>query len=330
MILVLWTVMILGFILLSLADEIRLESFLTRNLMEEIRVEFAAKAGLARAMAELTGDRTVADGLSEAWLLPIRGSIDDQGSFEATIEDIGSRININYANSLVLESMMTDRVKSFLEWRREKGPFYLLQELEEFEGEDFTQMEEVMTYYGKFNLNADDSAVLRQMMVRRRVSDWVADQIIDELQQAEKPIRSLDDLYLKVPSMDMAVFQLIRDDVDVVGNININLVNEEVLEILARVTGLGREQLDVIIAFRERETIESLEILQQDLGEESYTRILPYVDVSSRYFRITCKAQSALTGIKKEIILEVARIPKEVARGRVLEWRTEILSWVES
>lgn len=330
LILVLWTVVILSFLLLSLAEEIQLESFLTRNLMDQIQVEFIAKAGISRAIADLKGDLTVADGVNEPWLLPIRGSIDDRGSFEVTIEDIGSRININYANELVLSNLLTDRVKDFIEWRLTAGPFYLLQELKQFEGEDFTQLEKVMTYYGKFNLNADDYSVLRQMMVRKRVSDWVADQIVEELRHVEKPIETLDDLFIKVPSLDMSIFEMIQDDVDVIGNININLASEEVLTILARVTGLSDEQVEVITAFREQETIEYIDVLKKDLGEESFKRLAPYLDVSSRYFRITCKAQSASTGIKKEIIVEVARIPEEVARGRVLEWRTEILSWVES
>jgi DNA uptake protein ComE-like DNA-binding protein len=187
-----------------------------------------------------------------------------------------------------------------------------------------------MTFYGKLNVNVDDYATLRQMMVRKRVSDWVADQIIEELRRVEKPIQSLDDLFIKVPSLNMSIFEMIQDDVDLIGNININLASEEVLAILAQVTGIGEDQMDVIMAFREQETIESLDVLKKDLGEESLKKLAPYLDVTSKYFRITCTAQSASTGIKKEIIVEVARIPVEVVRGRVLEWRTQILSWIES
>lgn len=330
LILVLWTVVILSFLILSLVEDIQLESFLTRNLMDQIQVEFIAKAGISRAMAELTGDLTVADGVHEPWLLPIRGSIDDQGSFDVTIEEIGSRININYANDLVLSSMMTDRVKEFLQWRLTAGPFYLIQELKEFEGEDFTQLEKVMTYYGKLNLNTDDYAMFRQMMVRKRVSDWIADQIIDELRRAEKPIQSMEDLLMKVPSLDLSIYEMLQDDIDMIGNININLASEEVLTILARVTGISEEQIEMIMAFREQETIEFIGALEKDLGEESYRKLAPYLDVTSRYFRITCKAQSTSTGIKRDIIVEVERTPVQVARGRVLEWRTQILSWVES
>lgn len=330
LIVVLWTIVILSFLLLSLSEDIQLESFLTRNLMEQIQVQFIAQAGISRGIAELTGDRTISDGIQEKWLTPVQGQIDNRGSFVVQIEDIGSRFNINYIGEPVLSALVQDLGKEFSEWRLDKLPFYLKQELEEFESVDFSQIENLIAYNGKFNINTDDYAVLKQIVLAERISEWTAEQVIHELAGVEKPVTSLDDLLLKVPGLDLNTFEVIRDEIDVKGNINLNMVSEEVLVVLCRALGIPQDQVTAITTMREKETIESLDVLNILVGDENYKKIIPYFDITSKYFRITSTAQSASTAIEKKIIIELERIPERVAQGRVLEWRTKILSWVES
>lgn len=330
LIMVLWTIVILSFLLLSLSEDIQLESFLTRNLMDQEQVEFLAQAGIARGLAEITGDRTLADGKDEPWSKPINASIDNRGSFEVKIEDIGCRLNINFVGEPILPQLITDYGKEFADWRRDKFPFSLMQELEEFPNFDFKGIANKITFYGKFNLNTDDYTILKEIMLKRKISEWTAEQIIQDLRRAERPILSLDELPLKVPSMDLSTLGMIRDAVDVKGSININLVSEDLLVLIMRAYRAEQDQITYITTLREKETIESLDKLIPVLGEYGYNLVSPLFDVTSKYLRITSTAKSASSAIEKKIVIEVERIPEKVAQGRVLEWRTKILSWVES
>ncbi|AZR72569.1 hypothetical protein BBF96_03715 [Anoxybacter fermentans] len=330
LIMVLWTIVILSFLMISLSEDIQLESFLTRNLMEQNQVQFIAQAGIARGLAELKGDKTLADGKQEHWLIPIKGQIEDRGTFEVVIEDIGSRFNINYIGEPVLSHIVVDFSKEFAGWRKEKFPFYLLQELEEFGKQDFQTIEDQITFYGKFNLNTDDYEILKEIMVRKKISEWTANQVIQELSKIDQPLLSIDDLLLKVPSLDLSTLEEIRDEIDVKGNININLVDEEILVILMDSLDIPQDRVTTITTIRDKETIKNLNILKRPIGEEYFKKLFPYFDVTSKYFRITSFAKSASSSIQKTIVVEVERIPEKVAQGRVLEWRTKILSWVES
>ena len=330
LIMVLWTIVIMSFLLLSLSEDIQLESFLTRNLMDQMQVDFVAQAGIARGMAEIRGDRTLADGKTEPWMQPINGQIDDRGTFQIAIEDIGCRININYIGDPLLPALVTDFAKEFAAWRRDKFPVCSMQELKEFPNFDFKSIENKITFYGKFNLNTDDYTLLKEIMLKKRISEWTADTIIEDLKRAERPILSLDELPLKVPSMDLSTLGMIRDDVEVRGSININLVSEELLVKILTSYNVQQDQITYITTLREKETIANLEKLVPVIGEYGYNHMSPLFDVTSRYLRITCMAKSTVSSIEKKIIIEVERIPDKVAQGRVLEWRTKILSWVES
>lgn len=330
LIMVLWTIVILSFLLVSLAEDIRLESFLTRNLMDQIQVQYIAQAGIARGLAELTNDQSIADGLQENWLVPIKGQIENQGTFKVSIEDIGSRFNINYIGEPVLGQLIAEFEPEFKDWRLENLPIYLVQEIEEFVESGDKKIKDLITFYGKFNLNIDDYSVLKEMMINHRISEWIADQVVQELQKLEEPLRSKDDLLLKVPSLDMSTYDLIEDEVDIVGNLNVNQVDEEIITLLLEVLKIPQDRLTVITTMREKETIDNLQVLAQPIGEEEFQKLVPYLTVTSRYFRITSTAESSSTSIQKTIIIEVERIPEKVARGEVLEWGTKILSWVES
>lgn len=330
LIMVLWAIVILSFLLISLSEDIRLESFLTRNLMDQTQIQYIAQAGLARGLAELTNDQSIADGLQEKWLQPIKGQIEDRGSFVVSIEDIGSRFNMNYIGEPVLGQLLDELEPEFKEWRLENLPIHLMQELEEFSEGNYENIKDQITFYGKFNLNNDDYSVLKEVMMNQRVSEWITDQVVQELLKLEEPLLSKDDLLLKVPSLDMSTYELIEDQVDIVGNLNINLVDEEIITLLLDVLKIPQDRLTEITTMREKETIDDLQVLAQLIGKEDSEKLAPYLTVTSRYFRITSIAESSSTSIQKTIIIEVERIPEKITQGEVLEWGTKILSWVES
>ncbi len=334
LIIVLWTIVILSFLLVSLSEDIQLETFLTRNLLDETQLQYIAQAGISRGIGELTRDQTLIDGTDELWLESIQAQIENLGEFEVKIDEIGSRFNINYVNEKILQGLIADYAQDFISWRYEQERFDLREQLEEFaptgKEQDIQMIEDCITFYGKFNLNTDDYEMFKKIMMNKRVSEWVADQVIAELRNLDEPLRSLDDLALKVPSMDSSTLDLIKGEVGVKGNININLVDKEILSFLIECLGLSKEQVTALAAYRKENTIEDLEVLRGVLGEDNYKQLAPYLTVSSEYFRITSTAQSLTSSSSKVIIVEVLRIPKLINNDKVLEWRTEILSWIES
>ncbi len=331
LILVLWAIVILSFLLLSLTEEIQLESYLTRNLLEQTQLQHIAQAGIARGIAALEGDQTIVDGRTEIWLAPIIGEIEDQGIFEVTIEDIGSKFNMNYIGFPILDQLVPTYVEEFKEWRLKEFPFFIQQDIEQFpNSEDFESTAQYMSFYGKFNITIDDLEVLKALMVQQDIAEWTAESVVQELGQIEEPITSLDELLLHIPSMDTTTFNAIRDELTVTGNLNINLVDEGVLVALAESLKIDQDLIAVILEAREREVILDFKELEDELGAEDYHRLAAYFDVKSSYFRITCTARSNNTSLEKTIVVEVERNPERVSRDRVLEWSMKILSWVES
>ncbi|MCK4257730.1 MAG: general secretion pathway protein GspK [Halanaerobiales bacterium] len=334
LIIVLWTIVLLSFLLVSLSEDVQLESFLTRNILDETQLQYIALAGISRGIGELTRDQTLADGKDESWLKSIQAQMENQGEFEVSIDEIGSRFNINFVNEQILEGLIGNYAEDFIRWRYEQDGFDVIVQLEEFtstiQEKDFKTIEDYVTFYGKFNLATDDYEMFKKILLGKRVSEWVADQVIQELKSLEEPLNSLEELILKVPGLDSSTVDLLSEEIDVKGNININLVDEEILSYLTECLDVSKEQVSSLVEYRKENTIEDLEVLKGVLGEEDYKKIAPYLTVSSEYFRITSKARSLTSSLEKVIIVEVLRIPEEMNKDQVLEWRTEILSWIES
>lgn len=330
LIVVLWMIVILSFLLISLTEDIQLESFLTRNLIEQTAVQQIAQAGIARGLAELIGDQTFVDGQDERWLKPIKGQIEDQGSFEVTVEDIGSRFNLNYLKKPLLETLLADFSAEFIAKRKDVFPLYVFQDLTSLTDQDLQLVKEKITFYGKFNINTDDLEIFKEILLRNDLAEGYAEEIIFELNQLEEPLTSLDDLFFNLPKLGTIALDKLRDEIDFQGKININLVDQDVFFLLLDGLQISRSQTNELLTYLDHELIDNLDLLDELLAEEVAKSLKNYLSINSRYFRITSKAKSANSWINKTIVVEVERLPKTTARDRVLEWNTKILSWVES
>ena len=333
LIVVLWVMVILSFLLISLSEDIQLESYLTRNIMEKTHIKYVAQAGIARGIAALQNDETLADGVDENWVEPIEAQIEDKGTFEVEIEDIGSRFNINNVGDPVLTALFNEESKGFSKWRIQHYPIIISEELSEYQGIEIAGMEDMITYYGNFNILTDDQTILKEIMIANDVTTWSADQMIEkieEMKESKEPIKSFDQLMKKVPGFDMTTYERIKDDVDMTGNINVNLASKKVLKKLVDSLDLSVDNVEAISKLRQEHTIKDINELKQIITEENLKRLTPYLDVNSRYFRITCHAKSTSKSLEKKIVVELERIPEKISQGMVLEWRTKILSWLES
>lgn len=330
LVIVLWTIVILGFLLISLIEDIQVESFLTRNLIEQTSVQQIAQSGIARGLAELTKDETLVDGKDEQWLMPITGQIEDAGSFEVTIEEIGSRFNLNYIKKPLIETLMADFSDELIVKRKDNFPLYVFQDLATLAEQDVQQIRDKITFYGKLNINTDDLEILKLILLRKNIAEDVIDKIIFKLNELEEPLTSLDDLLFNVPGLGMGTLNKIDDEVDFQGNINLNLVTKDILYLLFDGLQIPRSKTKELIAYLDRETIDHLRVLDQLVDKEVAKKLKKYLTVNSKYFRIISKAKSNQSPINKTIIVEVERLPEKTARDRVLEWSTKILSWVES
>lgn len=330
LIIILWVIVIVSFLLISLTEDIYLESYLTRNLLNQVQIQQIAQAGIARGIAALLNDETLVDGREDGWTKPIFGRIEDQGTFKVVIEDIGSRINANFFADPILSTLIRDKVDEFILWRIEHYPFYHIDELSEFGYYNFHEIIRHLTFYGKFNINTDDYSVLKEIMLAKKVSEWQIDPIIEELKKIKEPFHSVDELIIKIPVLDVTTFSLIQDELVTEGGININLVDEETLYFVLGLLKSTPKIKNKLQELRSKQLIEDVNDLKEFFPKVYADRMVTYFNVSSRFFQISCTAKSTTSSIEKKIVVEIERIPSEIHQNQVIKWNTKILSWVES
>ncbi len=116
----LWILTILSVLAMQLLYSFNLENQARSSFSDRVKYHYAAKAGFELALAKLRTDETNFDSLGETWAEPIEQVIDDGIhlgkflTFQATITDEASRINLNTApvdtirNLLVLAGAQTE------------------------------------------------------------------------------------------------------------------------------------------------------------------------------------------------------------------------------
>jgi type II secretory pathway component PulK len=160
----LWTLVVLSIIAIGIGSRVASQINLARYLEDRLISLYLAKAAVNRAVVELEKDQTPDyDTLYE--LRKKREKTLGKGSFEFTLVDEASLININTASSLVIERLSglnPDLAKAITE--SPLKPFLLKEELLLVEGitpEIFLGFKDLITTYseGRVNINTAGASV---------------------------------------------------------------------------------------------------------------------------------------------------------------------------
>lgn len=109
----LWILTILSVLAMQLLYSFNLENKARSNFSDRVKYHYAAKAGFELAIAKMRIDETNFDSLGETWAEPIEEVIDDGIhlgnflTFQATITDEASRINLNTAPVDTIRNLLT-------------------------------------------------------------------------------------------------------------------------------------------------------------------------------------------------------------------------------
>ncbi len=109
----LWILTILSVLAMQLLYSFQLENRARSNFSDRVKYHYAARAGFELALAKIRIDETNFDSLGETWAEPIEEVIDDGIhlgnflTFQTTITDEASRINLNTAPVDTIRNLLT-------------------------------------------------------------------------------------------------------------------------------------------------------------------------------------------------------------------------------
>lgn len=109
----LWLLTVLSVLATHFLYSIRLEQRAQANFADRTKFHYAAKAGFERAVVMLRGDETPYDSLGENWAEGLEEQIRDGSesvnalTYRVKITDEGSKININTADTSIIEGLLT-------------------------------------------------------------------------------------------------------------------------------------------------------------------------------------------------------------------------------
>ena len=109
----LWIITILSVLAMQLLYSFELESKARNNFADRVKYHYAAKSGFELGLIALRTDETNFDSLGEVWAEPIQQQIEDrvqmgrQLSFQVSITDEASKINLNSAQEDTIRNLLT-------------------------------------------------------------------------------------------------------------------------------------------------------------------------------------------------------------------------------
>jgi type II secretory pathway component PulK len=122
---VMWLLVLLTVMVTLLAKEADMDRRMSQSVAEQVRADWAAHAGLERAIALLSEDSTGMDSLADLWHdngLDCNDIALTRCRFTIRIEDASGKLNINTATKeqlLVLPEMTEAMAEAILDWRDE-------------------------------------------------------------------------------------------------------------------------------------------------------------------------------------------------------------------
>jgi general secretion pathway protein K len=319
LIIVLWSMVILSIIFVNLVDEVHLNSLLLRNNLDSQNAYQTLVSGFIFGANELKADNNNYDNKEDQWVKAIEGELNNF-KYRVKIEDIGSKLNINYLSVEDLQNLNW--------WDKEVEGYFkerLIPELillKEIIG-DYSKVEEVFTTYGAFNLNNNSLERLKVLMDFLDIDQFESQLILNFLDKKRKEkgivskINDLQVLYLQ--GLSMSTLDKLKDYISTQGSININFASSETLELLFKILKVNRADRIKILEANRRGNIK--EISQLKVSDQG---IKSYFTTESRYFLIEVQCYN-LSGKKvKELRSRVKRIKDDEN-----QWEIKILRWSE-
>ncbi|OCL27221.1 hypothetical protein U472_07055 [Orenia metallireducens] len=346
LIIVLWSIVIIGIIFANLADEAYLNNLLTRNDLKRREVRDASLSGLMYGIDILKEEIDYRD-VKDMIVKELDFESGNDISCQVEIEEIGSRLNLNYDPYRTLSSLKW--WSKDLEQEVEKSDLFpnlsfskeIIEENynKDYEEFSFDIVSKEVTTYGKFNINYARLDSLRKLLELRGVDESQRNIIIQELsrlRREDKLIDLVDEMPNLITGLDMTSFDKIKPYLSTEGRININLVSEELLDVLIERILISRDKDSksssrysrLIANYRNNYQIEDFEKLRSHLnifqGEE-FDLLNVYFSTYSKYFSIKVKSSSQDIKIQKNLNVIVERLKT----GRDT-YKIKIINWTES
>lgn len=321
LIIVLWALVILSIIFLCLYDEVSLDNYVVRNDMTEVELKNSAVNAVTLAIYKLKNDETEYDSLDDQWTKDLRGYLKNgEIEYRITIEDIGSKLNINYTSLDILKniSWWNEDLEAIL---KDKDPVIDMRLTKNLFAENYQSAHQLFTTYGKFNVNVSRLESLKKVLMINDFNQTQVDMLVNKLKELRQQrkhdekekedenngdkievdgeekensdywINSMDELADIVEGIDLNTVDELKKYMTTKGRYNINLVDEEILTAVLKEiidNDNKREQIiDQIKTRRTKKPFETLTELQESgISEEEFEKLENHFTVSSRYFLI--------------------------------------------
>lgn len=321
LIIVLWSLVILAIIFSYLLDEVILENYIIEASNQEKRLRQAALSAIHQGIYVLINDDSIADTKKDSWLEPVIGKYDEI-TYQIQIEDIGSRLNVNYSKKEILDEIpLFQGNNDFIDGLIAE-PYFLKHY---FTDEEYFESKDYITTYGRFNIKQDPAKNLVNLLNHLGLSTSDSNIFISKLegiQEEGKEIEILDEVPLLVEGLDLSTFEKIRPYLTLEGRININLVNPEIINLIVAGEGFELSLAKKLIAYLEGNDINELEDLKNVLSDEEYKQIANHFTTSSYYLKL--RAVAILEDLKE---YEISCVIIREYDGD--SWIIKILSWSE-
>ncbi|MGM0369791.1 MAG: hypothetical protein ACQEP9_05185 [Bacillota bacterium] len=363
LIVVLWSIMILTIIFVNLIDETQLNNLLVRNNLNSKELQQAAVTGVLRGVSSLKSDKTTADTIEDDWFQPTTFEVDDTLSVQVEIVDIGSKLNINYLSQSSLQAIqeefewekedwdkLEDKLlgESDLSSEEQKNKLGLIPRLEIIKSEfatkeDYQQFENLVTTYGKFDVNLYGQASFSKLLyflkaklnleqLNQNIIETALEQLPDKREQDSqtevKKFTSVEDFLRQAFPTQATLREKIAPYLTVRSRININFVSQEVLQVLLKESDLAgnhKEVAEKIATYCDQNKVEKLSELDAIGVGIISNELKRYFTTSSTYLLIKARASNTTSDQEQMIKAVVHKIQtdKQKFKFQIINWRED-------
>lgn len=327
--LVLWVLTLLSVIVTEFCFSMRTEINIARNFKEQTEARYIALAGVNRAIAGLLADlakpagaAAVADETDDG-TLPVRWRINadippvsfDNGSFQVRIDNESGKVNLNHAESkllqIALESFALDKkeretiVDAILDWRD-------MDDLHRINGAENDYYQSLPNPYPCKNGEFDS---IPELLLVKGITPELyhggLSQMVTIYSDKEKK---------KIRTSIMKKINTRKRKYDY-NKVNINSAPEKMLLSLP---GMTRDAVQNIQAFREEKDILYYSELIPLTGSEIYGKILPYISFERLpYYTIRSKGTVDNSHVAYNLTAVVRIDPGKKGAFRMVQWMDE-------
>jgi len=321
LIIVLWTLVILGIIFSALIEEVSLNNNLLEYNLREQKIRELMVSGVMLAINKLKTDETTFDTIRDQWHQVVKGE-QDGIKYEVEILDAASKVNINYSAEALLKGF--DWWNEELMERRNRSIIPDLVFIRSILGEDYQDARKLLTIYGNYNLNADPVEGLEKLLRFLDISEQQIKIITNNLKEFRdegKQFQSIEQFPLEIEGVDLATFEKIKPYLGITGRVNINLVEDAILALYLETAGVSKKYVEELIEYREEHDIEELDQIYKLLPDDAATFLTKHFSASSTFFliSISIKPEDTVQSYLYRVLVEREYDGEE--------WQVKVIKW---